>query len=150
MRIACPSCAAEYEVPEARLTPHKMVRCVRCGGEWVPVWEAPEAVAYPAAAETAPDPPASASAETRAAPAPSLPAMTAMDRLAAASPIPPRSRTGLIGAWGLTFFVLGGAMAATVLWREEVIRVWPASSRILAPIGHILSQPGPTPGTKPK
>ena len=42
MRIACPKCAAEYEVPASRLTPRKTVRCARCGGEWTAVGEAEE------------------------------------------------------------------------------------------------------------
>ena len=36
MRITCPSCAAHYEVPAARLRPGKLVRCVRCGADWLP------------------------------------------------------------------------------------------------------------------
>ncbi len=36
MRIACPSCAAAYDVPEALLAGRKSVRCARCSNDWRP------------------------------------------------------------------------------------------------------------------
>ena len=120
MRIACPSCAAEYEVPASRLTPRKMVRCARCGGEWIPVHTV-EDVTPPPEAEPPEHP--------RSAPE-LIPAVSAMDRLAATAPSR-TPRTGLMAAWVLTFVVLIGAAAATVIWREAVVRVWPASALVL-------------------
>ncbi|MDR3531297.1 MAG: zinc-ribbon domain-containing protein [Rhodopila sp.] len=137
MRIACPSCAAEYEVPASRLTPRRMVRCARCGEKWMAVREA-EVVPAPE-----PAPPANETAQPKVPP----PALTAMDRLAA-SPPPAPSRAGLLAAWVLTIFVLVGAMAATVAWRDDVIRIWPASSRILEPIDHQKQKPAQTSGDK--
>ncbi len=58
-----------------------------------------------------------------------------MDRLAA-TPVRPAARTGLIAAWVLTFVVLASAVAATVGWRDEVVRAWPPSGRILTTTGH--------------
>jgi hypothetical protein len=61
--------------------------------------------------------------------------MTAMDRLAAEHP-PRHSPATLLAAWALTFVVLAGSLAATLTWREAVIRAWPSSALILAPFGH--------------
>jgi predicted Zn finger-like uncharacterized protein len=124
MRIACPSCDAKYEVPEARLTPRKAVRCARCGGEWIAVAEeAPQ-----------PEPPAVAEVEEhQAEPAATVPTISAMDRLAAMPPRPVRN-TSLIA----TCVVLVAAVAATVTWREAVVRAWPPSSRLLGSVDAVV------------
>ncbi|HEY4172819.1 MAG TPA: zinc-ribbon domain-containing protein [Rhodopila sp.] len=128
MRITCPNCNADYEVPASRLTPRKMVRCVRCQGEWVPPHVDEDA--GPVASE-------SVSFENKIE---SLPPVTAMDRLSA-SPSIPAAPPNLLPAWVLTVLVLVGAAAATVIWRDAVIQAWPQSALILAPFG----QPMPTP-----
>lgn len=122
MRIDCPSCAVTYEVPASRLAPGKMVRCMRCGGEWIPVLENEQQVAE---AKQAEEP------HAHYEPAAPVPTMTAMDRLAATS-TPPPSRISLLGAWVLTFVVLSGALAATFIWRDPIVRAWPPLGRILA------------------
>jgi predicted Zn finger-like uncharacterized protein len=123
MRIACPSCAAQYEVPTSRLTSRKMVRCVRCGGEWAAVEKAEQPDPAHAVEET-PEVP-------QRQPAASSAPVTAMDHLAATAALPPRRSGGLIAAWILTLAVLIVAVAATIAWRDTVTRIWPASSRIL-------------------
>lgn len=128
MRIACPSCSAEYEVPASRLTPRKMVRCARCGGEWTAVHEAEEVESNPI------DPP---EPEADQPPSPSpLPVLTAMDRLAA-SPAPPRRNLPLLSAWVVTCLVLAGAAGTVAFWRNDIIRVWPQTAWILgSSLGH--------------
>ena len=138
MRIACPSCASEYEVPASRLTPRKMVRCASCGGEWIPVHTTDDTVPPLEPAEDRPSSPLVPEA---------APAVTAMDRLAAAKP-PRRSSAGLVGAWALTFVVLAGVIAATVIWREAVVRAWPQSALVLAPFDRAVPQPAKTEGKK--
>lgn len=123
MRIVCPSCDAAYELPASRLKPGRMVRCARCGSDWVPEAEQ-EAVAEEAPPEPGPAPEPDDFGEE-------LPEITAMDRLAA-SPARPPLRAGLIAAWVLTFVVLAGAAAATFGWRNAVVQAWPPSGRILA------------------
>ena len=151
MRIACPSCDATYEVPDARLSPGKMVRCARCDNTWLPehraadldaaAWTMPApADAGPMAADaTAEDGETeSANADPEATPAgPQVPLVTAMDRLTASAVPAHRLRRGLIGAWALSFVVLAGAVAATVEWRDAVVRAWPPSGRILPSTGAI-------------
>jgi predicted Zn finger-like uncharacterized protein len=127
MRIVCPGCAAAYEVPANRLSPRKMVRCARCGCEWVAVQEAEADASDEANPDTAlaADP-----AEPGGQRQPALPAITAMDRLAAAEPKRARS-AGLLIAWALTFVILAGGAAAVVVWRAPVVHAWPAAGRIL-------------------
>jgi predicted Zn finger-like uncharacterized protein len=137
MRIACPSCAAEYEVPESRLTWRKLVRCARCRAEWIPAHTGGAVVPLPEPAEPPPS-------DFQAAP---WPPMTAMDRLAASPPRGP-SPAVLLGAWVLTFVVLAGTLAATVAWREDVMRAWPPSALILAPFGHTAPEPAQTTAKK--
>jgi predicted Zn finger-like uncharacterized protein len=134
MRIACPTCAAEYEVPAARLTPQKMVRCARCGGKWMAV----QAAEAPAPVPDAPVPDAGHSVER---PVASLPTVTAMDRLAAQAIAAPARPTRLIAAWVVTAVVLVAGVAGTLIWREAVVATWPASGRLLGPLER------PTPAT---
>jgi predicted Zn finger-like uncharacterized protein len=138
MRIACPSCATTYEVPETRLGPGKVVRCTRCGGEWVPIPE-------PSEAPPPPDPENTyGSAELAAEPSP----LTAMDRLAAV-PEPAPSRVALLGAWILSVLVLIGAAAAISAWRDPIDRAWPPLARILPPsTPHMMPQTAKTAGAK--
>lgn len=60
MRIACPSCAAEYEVPEAALaTGPRLLRCARCGHRFTSAAPAPPTPAPPSEPPPAePEPPA--------------------------------------------------------------------------------------------
>jgi predicted Zn finger-like uncharacterized protein len=134
MRIACPSCAAEYEVPASRLKPGKLVRCARCGSKWLP---------DPGSVAPQGDPALHIPSDTELDAARSLPGVTAMDRLAASSAAA-RDRKRLIAAWALTFVVLAGAVAAVVGWRDGVVRAWPPSGRILAAAGQTVAQPAQT------
>lgn len=84
MRIACPNCSAEYDVPESLLaTGPRLLRCARCAHQFeaaLPGAEAPatprEAAAAPPAAPP-PAAPAPAGAPPAAAPLPAGPAPTA-------------------------------------------------------------------------
>jgi predicted Zn finger-like uncharacterized protein len=141
MQIACPGCAAEYEVPTARLKPGQSVRCARCNMVWKPAQQAAPAVPE--------NPPAPPPVEPETA-APALPAADAMQRLAAsASPPPRRHRLGLVAAWLASVLVLAGAGVSTVIWREAVIRIWPPSGRILALLDHLPEPPVHMPGYEP-
>ena len=92
MRIACPSCDAEYDVPVSRLKPGKMVRCARCGGEWVAAeLEVNAAEAGLTEAPVDPEGHAGMDPPTEVAP---------MEHIAA-SRLPPRSRVGFDGRVGV-------------------------------------------------
>jgi len=130
MRIACPTCAATYDVPASRLKPGKKIRCTRCGGEWI----------YSPAAERL---------ELRqpAEPSESVPPISAMDRLSAAPPSVPPS-TALLGAWVLTLVVLVGALGSALIWRQAAMRAWPPSTHVLAPFSQPPPQSAQTAGKK--
>ena len=112
MRIACPSCAAEYDVPASHLKPGKLVRCARCGNDWLPVPE--DAPPPPDHAE----PPAPDAGFETTEPAPG---MTAMDRLVISAATPQPRRLGLTAAWVLTFVVRAGAVTGAVIWADAII-----------------------------
>jgi predicted Zn finger-like uncharacterized protein len=123
MRIACPGCAAEYEVPSTSLRPHLKVRCARCNAEWVPVQDA-----------VALQPDDAPAAEAEIDPVPPI-GETAMDRLAAAAP--PRPSVVLRAAWLATILVLAGSAASAVIWRNHVTQMWPASARLLGLVDRV-------------
>ena len=129
MRIDCPGCAAEYDVPEVRLVARKLVRCARCGVEWQPA-----RVGAAAGAAPEPDHGHPAPARTVVAPEP-VPGIQAMDRLAASAAALDGPPAGLMAVWVLTVIVMVGAVAAAVTWRDSVMRAWPPSGRILVYFG---------------
>jgi hypothetical protein len=57
--------------------------------------------------------------------------MSAMERLAAGPPRRPVS-PALLAAWLLTVLLLGACGVSAVVWRADIVRLWPPSSRILA------------------
>ncbi len=135
MQIACPSCAAEYDVPADRMKPGRKTRCARCGTVWAPEPEAePAPPPEPAAAEPEP-------------PTPASPAITAADRPAGSPSRPPRS-AALAAAWLLTALILAGGATSTVVWRAGVMRAWPPSSRILLLFGHVAEKSADIPAKK--
>ena len=80
MRIACPSCSAAYEVPDALLAAGpRLLRCARCGAQFTATGTAP-----PAPAEVPPAPP-----EPPPAPAPAAAAAPAPEPPGEAPPEPP-------------------------------------------------------------
>lgn len=135
MRIDCPSCAATYEVPDTLLTGRKQVRCARCGQQWTPAapklpQETPEDTPEETAGPVRPAP---------AAPEPAAPPSWVASRPAPPAPRPqpppqPRPR-GLRLAWILSVLVLAAGLGAAVVWRDQVMQVWPPSLRVYAALG---------------
>jgi predicted Zn finger-like uncharacterized protein len=141
MQIACPSCAATYEVPAARLKPGRSARCAACGTEWRPAPE-PAAEAPPPPAEAPPASPAAAP------PAPPTPFLSAMERLAAEPSRPPRS-PALLAAWLVSFLLLGAGGVSAVVWRAEIMRLWPPTSQILTLFDRMPENPAVPAGKTP-
>ena len=129
MRIVCPSCDAAYEVANSLVVPGRIVRCSRCGGEWVALTvEAPVADNEPEAEpELFPD----ALAEHEL----TTPRLTAMDRLIQTG----RRRRGggaaLRLAWGASIVLLLALGWAAYVWRADVMQSWPASIRLYSGFG---------------
>jgi predicted Zn finger-like uncharacterized protein len=147
MRIACPSCAAVYEVPEAKLIAGRIVRCTRCGAEWRPLRAVlePLPVVVPAEPAVAPirNEPDTTIAQARPANA-AAPRIAAMDRLIMQR-LPPRRDLLLWASWAASWVLIALLLAGAYGWREEMMRAWPASIRLYTALG--LQQGGaPTQG----
>lgn len=144
MRIVCPSCAAAYEVPDARVVPGQPVRCARCGTNWSPVAETQPALkpfgpllppidagSLPAAPLAALTPaPAPAPAETRM--------FSSSDSYAPTLDRPGRSLAGgpaVLAGWVLSVAIVIGLCWAAVVWRGDVMHAWPPSERLYSALG---------------
>jgi predicted Zn finger-like uncharacterized protein len=147
MRIVCPSCSAEYDVPDSLVTAGRVVRCARCGGEWMPVevgaaerHSVPPSPVQPTMDDpppvpgepvpTAAPPPVDGSAGAETSPRPP----SAMDRLALHS-ARPSSRLRLRLAWLASLAVLAFLGWAAYAWRAEISTAWPPSARMYAIFG---------------
>lgn len=140
MRIVCPSCAAAYEVPDARLVPGQPVRCARCGTSWTPV---PEPL--PASRPPGPLLPPNLPVEPGRAPsppprtaAPDVPPFSAPSPFAAAFDRPAASLAGgpaVLAGWVLSIAVVLGLSWAAVTWRHDIMQAWPPSERLYSTLG---------------
>ncbi|SHJ02181.1 MJ0042 family finger-like domain-containing protein [Roseomonas rosea] len=161
MRVACPECAAEYDLPPAlaaRLAEGRSVRCARCGTSWAPGVPQGEA-----AGEAGGEAGGEAQGKTGGAPgegaeepapqAPPLPPPNAFEagepppRPSAAPPATPdhgmpapdaEAAGGLrvVGlAWGASLLVLAVAAAAAWHWRVDLVEAWPPAARVFIALG---------------
>ncbi len=154
MRITCPNCAASYEVPESKLAGRKAVRCSRCGKDWSPGIPDPATAAAPGPEAVEPPPfqldlsrvvEAEGVAQVQE-PAPpvdvaSAPRLrqpsgefTAMERLSRAAEPPPPS-IWLRVAWAVSVVVVALMLWSAFNWRNDIMRVWPPSTRAYAALG---------------
>ena len=154
MRIVCPSCSAEYDVPDSLLTAGRVVRCARCGDEWLPV-QAVAAVLEPVPAQAAEPPPVAAEPVETATSEPPRPddapgndtpgndapgndappePASAMERLAM-HPARPSSPLALRLAWLASLVALAALVWAAYAWRAEIAAAWPPSARMYAVFG---------------
>ncbi len=159
MRIACPQCTAEYEVPDRLLQgAARPLRCARCQHEWLvggpaaPPAAAPQAAATPQAAPTperfSPMPPPAAAppaAEGDEPEAPRRPRPTRrprqhnpidppLPRRAGEAEEDPQRRVALI-AWAASITLLLVLAAAVVIWRQPIMLAWPPSGRLFLALG---------------
>ena len=154
MRVACPECAAEYDLPPAvaaRLDGGKTVRCARCGTTWSPPPPAAESTA--AAGPPVPEPPMpgpeatgpetaepdaiepeAAFPESALRPPEPPPAEAAEPLPAPAGGTLDRSRVTAL-AWAASLLLLAGAAGAAWLWRIELVEAWPPAARAFIALG---------------
>ena len=160
MQITCPACQAAYDVPDARLSPGRSVRCARCGERWMPLGAAPPPVvgreaapAAPAEPPMAPPSPAAprpgvardvvAEAESPpASPPRGVPPAETRQRPIMPRPeeretdaSPPRSQGALALAWVASALAVMGAGMVAVVWRAEVMEAWPPAVRVYRALG---------------
>lgn len=142
MRIVCPSCAAAYELPDARVLPGQPVRCARCGTNWTPVAEAllvskPFGPLLPpidaGSLPTGPLPtakPASPSPDAQIF-SPPDPYAATLDRSGVSLAAGPAV---LIG-WVVSIAIVIGLCWAAVVWRDDIMHAWPPSERLYSALG---------------
>lgn len=138
MLIVCPSCQAEYNVPDALLGHRpRQVRCARCAMEWLPeelrvapVEEIEIPIAVPVENAASPEP--------YVEPAPPVsPSVQDETRLPTTAGSGARAGGGvtLALAWLVSFAVLGAAGWSAILWRDAISQAWPASQRLYQWVG---------------
>ena len=129
MKITCPACAADYNVPDT-LASGRTVRCAKCATEWTPVPTPamavePPPVAVPEPELAAPPPPAESPPRLAPPPPPAL-----------------RRPVGLLFAWVGSIAVIAAALVAAFLFRGPVMHAWPPSQRVYGALGlHDTSLP---------
>ena len=128
MILTCPECATRYFVDETKLGPGgRKVRCASCGASWRADVE-PEPLDLAAAASPLPDP---AVAQTPARPAEALPKSFRAQQEA-------RRRTRQAVAAGVVWAVLAASFVvlilAAVIFRVQVVRLWPRTAGAYAAV----------------
>ncbi len=143
MHVLCPSCAAQYQIPELQ-RPRKL-RCARCSAEWrvVPAAdpEPPADTDAQAGADADFDAPAPADAADVASPTPrdapaislsplgSLQAEARISGPGLRRPVPRADIVWLV-LWGLSGLLIGVAAFAFWHWRGAIGHGWPPSLRL--------------------
>jgi predicted Zn finger-like uncharacterized protein len=141
MRIACPSCGAEYDVPDRLLAGGgRSLRCSRCGADFALPAAADETAVLPAALRVAapaplPEPeavPTPTPVAPAAAPAAVLPPAPAAPERA---PVAGEDDAALRRAWAASVALVLGAAIGLVILREPVMAAWPPARRLFAALG---------------
>jgi predicted Zn finger-like uncharacterized protein len=136
MRIACPSCGAEYDVPDRLLSgAARTLRCSRCATDFALPTLAP-------VAQPAPPPPAPPEMVAAPAPEPSPPVAAPEPEAPHAPAVPertpvardPRDRA-LVGAWVASVLVVLGGVAAMLAFRAQLMAAWPPVTRFFSALG---------------
>ena len=125
MRVACPTCAATYEVPANMFKPGQMVRCARCAKEW-----APEPAAEAEAPGTVPVAPQTTSHDA-AMETPARPER----RPAIDHRLPPPRHVGARVAWVASILLLAALVWAGYSQRTTIMQAWPPSERLYNALG---------------
>ena len=131
MQIACPACAATYQVPEAMIGDGRQMRCVRCGENWF---------ASPLQAGPAETPPPATLAVTQSPPTAKPPEWVEAPHTTAtpepATVLARPSPTLLLPlAWVVSAVVWLGGVYALWAMREPLSELWPPIARLYALFG---------------
>lgn len=149
MILTCPECATSYFVDDSRIKVGRQVKCSNCGARWVPEAEA---------GAPAPATPAPAAAAPKPAPSPAPPKSYAVDDLVVEGPETPaeaaaaakaakaakpgkpetsarREANGKVMIWAGSAAVIVALVAAALVFRDQVVRAWPASGKAYTSVG---------------
>ncbi len=134
MILTCPDCATRYFVADAKVGPEgRGVKCAACGARWTAHAEPPlELGASPEEGAVVVDPPAPEPEPISALPGEELPkvfrARAVNERRAREA-----AATGVI--WAGMAVGLAVMIAVAVVFRVEMVRVWPGSAAAFASVG---------------
>jgi predicted Zn finger-like uncharacterized protein len=142
--LTCPECATSYFVDDARIPPTgRRVKCSSCGHRWLAGPDGP--IAEPEVPEVVPEPESAAPVEE-----PASEVEVADEPFALA---PPRRRPGTVPArrpdargsalvWAGAAALAVALIAGAVIFREQIVRLWPMSSAAYAGLGLEVSGGG--------
>lgn len=127
MQLACPACAATYQVPDAMIGEGRQMKCVRCGESWFASAPLAGGVEDEPTSPVAP-PPQPIAVEPAAIPTPS--------QSPAAEATPPR-RSGALLSLAWVGSLAAWAAGLYVLWSagETLMALWPPIARLYAWVG---------------
>lgn len=133
MRIACPSCGAEYDVPDRLLAgAARTLRCSRCKADFaLPVLAEAAPAPTPSPAPPVPEPPVVVAAPPVAEARP--PAPPSRERAPVASA--PADEVVLRRAWVGSLVVVAGGVLGLLVFRSQVMATWPPATRLFAALG---------------
>ncbi len=138
MRINCPSCQIEYDVPETRLRGRNL-RCAGCGHSWMPL---------PANPAPPPEPESSTVAAMASAPilavdsGADLPSM----RMRPVLSTPRRRPDWVLLGWIATILLVGGLGLGLIHYRSNIMHAWPPSIRLFRALSIAGEGATPNPG----
>ncbi|HKR88325.1 MAG TPA: DUF3426 domain-containing protein [Phenylobacterium sp.] len=139
MILTCPECATSYFVDDARIPAQgRRVRCSSCAHRWLAGPDGP--IPEPGLAPE----PAPQMAEPEAEAAPVADEVVAIEREPAPAfrplplprtPPPRQERRGAALVWAGVAGLVVALIAGVIVFREQVVRLWPASSAAYAGLG---------------
>jgi predicted Zn finger-like uncharacterized protein len=148
MILTCPECATSYFVDDSRIKVGRQVKCSNCGARWVAATEAGTAAPAAPAPAAAPKPaPAPAPAKAYVVddlvvegPETAAEAAAAAKAAKAAKPAKPetsarREANGKVMIWAGSAAVIVALVAAALVFRDQVVRAWPASGKAYTSVG---------------
>lgn len=162
MIVACPNCAAEYNVPDAKMPPRgRRLRCAGCTQSWHatppnagaaladiglrPEADQPGAEGPASSHPAAVSPPSPRPSSTLFVPPPE----GEFAGLAARSHAPPQRRFGIGGgwvtlllAWSGSLGLICGAAALALAKRDAAVAAWPRSLVLYHALDRVLSPDG--------
>lgn len=155
MILTCPECATSYFVDDSRIPPGgRTVKCSSCAHRWTATLEAQPVEAEPARleaeleparepAEAPPEPAADQAREPVRAEAQPVPEDD-LEIVAAEPDTRPRPQPtmpvrkgplGAVVAWGVMAAGVAALVGGAIVFREQVVKLWPDSSGAYAGIG---------------
>jgi predicted Zn finger-like uncharacterized protein len=141
MILTCPECATSYFVDDSKVPAGRQVKCSNCGARWVAKTDGAEAAAAPkpdAAAKPAPAPapPKSFAVDDLVVEGPEIATPAADNPAKPAKPTPAkREANGKVMVWAGSAAVIVVLVAGALVFRDQVVRAWPASGKAYTSVG---------------